>query len=138
MLRSMRWVLALAASQALGNTAPPALVGINLAPLGNHPTTGVEHAQANTLVFLDLFKHATPFTRYQYERDAFDGLFAPEYSAARAPTWAEPGGYPSLLPSEGSSWRIAVKATIGWGGDSLPFGRYVHLVNPSWPVYSPC
>jgi hypothetical protein len=120
---------------ALGTEGAP-LVGLNLAPLGVHPTTGVNHGEANTLVFLDLFKHATPFTRYQAERDNDnDGIFSPEYDAARQPTIVD--GYPTVLPSgvgypapTGKPWRSAVKATIGAGGNALPHGRYARRILP--------
>jgi hypothetical protein len=98
------------------------LVGVSVAPLGFHPTTGIDHGEANTLVFLDLFKHATPFSRSQPERDSYDDQFVSEYTPSRLPVFQD--GYPTSLYKT-SSYRITVKATIGQGGDELPQGRYV-------------
>jgi hypothetical protein len=98
------------------------LVGVSLAPLGLHPTTGVDHGERNTLVFMDLFKHATPFTRYQPERDSYNEEFVSEYTSSRLPKFHQ--GYPTSLYKT-SSYRISVKATIGNGGSELPAGRFV-------------
>lgn len=99
---------------------------ISLAPLGTHPTTGIQHSIANTAVFLDLFKHATPFTRNSPEIEYFSnaGVFSP-YGGSLAPKFAA-DQYPTSLYAD-TKCRMTVKATIGNGGALLPPGQYVCL-----------
>ena len=101
-------------------------IGISLAALGGHPTSGKDHGAANTVVFLDLMKHATAFRRFQPEWEKFvtdPGVWGAEYTSSRLPTFAE-DGYPISLYNDGTI-RTTVKATIGLGGDQVPKGRFI-------------
>lgn len=108
-------------------TALASFTGVSVAPLGVHPTTGVDHGAANTMVFLDIFKHATSFAQYQPEAENYNkvGVWGPEYSASRMPVFNK-AGYPiGLLDDKANNFRISVKATIGFRGAEVPGGQYV-------------
>jgi hypothetical protein len=107
------------------------LVGISLSTLGKNPTSGIDNGAANTLVFLDLFKHSTPFTRYQPESEQYiraPGVYSAQYSPSQLPSFRT-DQYPVSL-FDGlvygvTATRTTVKSTIGFGGNQLPSGTYV-------------
>ena len=115
------------------------VVAVSLAPIGRHPTSGVDFSSTNVRVFLDLMQHGSEFAvEWGQKKDGSDDgdnasytVFGPEYTTAHHPTF-DANGYPSsgLLNESyfGRDRIITVATTIGAGGANLPAGDYVCLV----------
>ena len=110
----------------------PPIVAVSVAPLGVHPTSGVDFSSTNVNVFLDLMQHSSEFSvEWGLSEDGGQTYktFGTEYNSAYHPTF-DADGYPLGLQNESDFNRdkiMTVAATIGEGGANLPAGEYVCL-----------
>jgi len=97
-------------------------IGVNLSPLGGSVYAfgyGVDNWDpVSTYVFIDIFKHCTPF----YVRSTWDGGKTVSYEPRTRVTW-QSNGYPSFIPFTSSSSFVMAMCDIGAGGTMY---RMVH------------
>lgn len=137
LLKSLLTVLLL---HALGISAQSAsltdsrlgITALSLAPIGTHPTSGVDFSSTNLKVFRNLMLHGSEFSiewGLKTDGGAEYSEFGVEYTSSYHPDF-DVDGYPVGLLNESYFGRdkiITVASYIGGGGANLPGGDFLCL-----------